>query len=106
MLMVTSKNFTQEVLESEVPVLIDFFATWCMPCKMFAPIVEAVAEEWEGKVKVAKVDVDEAPDLARKYSVMSIPTIKLVKGDDVLGSFVGAMSQEELEDWIGEHYGK
>ena len=106
MLMVTSKNFTQEVLESEVPVLIDFFATWCMPCKMFAPIVEAVAEVWEGKVIVVKVDGDEAPDLARKYSVMSIPTIKLVKGDDVLGSFVGAMSQEELEDWIGEHYGK
>ena len=68
MLMVTSKNFTQEVLESEVPVLIDFFATWCMPCKMFAPIVEAVAEEWEGKVKVVKVDVDEAPDLARILS--------------------------------------
>lgn len=106
MLMVTSDNFTKEVMEADVPVLIDFFATWCMPCKMFAPVVEAVAEELEGKVKVVKVDVDEAPDLARKYAVMSIPTIKLVKGDAVLGSYVGAMSQDELEDWVGECYGK
>lgn len=103
MLKVTKANFEQEVLQSEVPVLIDFFADWCMPCKMFAPIFEGAAEEYEGKVKFVKVNIDESPELAQKYFVMSIPTLKLVKGEELLGNFVGAMSQEELEDWIEEH---
>lgn len=102
MTIVKSTNFEQEVLQSDIPVLIDFFAEWCMPCKMFAPIFEATADEFEGKVKFVKVNVDDAPELAQKYLVMSIPTLKLVKGNEGLGSFVGAMSAEELEEWIKE----
>ena len=102
MTIVTNKNYEAEVLQSEVPVLIDFFADWCMPCKMFAPIFETVADDFEGEVKFVKVNVDDAPELAQKYLVMSIPTLKLVKGNEGLGSFVGAMSAEELEEWIKE----
>ena len=103
MTIVTNANFEQEVLQSNVPVLIDFFADWCMPCKMFAPIFETVEEEFEGKVKFVKVNIDESPDLAQKYFVMSIPTLKLVKGEELLGSFVGAMTTEELEDWVNQY---
>lgn len=104
MMMVTSANFEQEVLKSEVPVLVDFFATWCMPCKMFAPILDEVATSYEGKLKIVKVDIDASIQLAQKYRVMSIPTIKLFTGDDEpRASFVGAMSQEELEDWLAEN---
>ena len=103
MLKITKANFEQEVLQSDVPVLIDFFADWCMPCKMFAPVFEEVAEDYEGKVKFVKVNVDEAPELAQKYLVMSIPTLKMVKGQELLGNFVGAMTTEELEDWVEEH---
>ena len=102
MLKVTKATFEQEVLQSEVPVLIDFFADWCMPCKMFGPVFEGVAEEFEGKVKFVKVNIDESPELAQKYLVMSIPTLKMVKGEELLGSFVGAMTAEELEDWVEE----
>ena len=102
MTIVTSENFEKEVLESEIPVAIDFFADWCMPCKMFAPVFEETAAEFEGKVKFVKLNVDEAIELAQKYRVMSIPTLKLVKGDEVLGESVGTMSQEELTDWLNE----
>lgn len=102
MKIITSAEFEQEVLQSELPVLIDFFAEWCMPCKMFGPVFETVAEEFEGKVKFVKVNIDESPDLAQKYFVMSIPTLKMVKGEELLGNFVGAMTGEELEDWIKE----
>ena len=104
MKMVTSENFEQEVLKAGEPVLVDFFATWCMPCKMFAPTLEAVAEAYEGKVKVVKVDVDQATSLAQKYRVMSIPTLKLFVGDEEpRATFVGVMTQEELEDWLAEN---
>ena len=102
MKIVTSADFEQEVLQSDIPVLIDFFADWCMPCKMFGPIFESAAEEFEGKIKFVKVNIDQSPELAQKYFVMSIPTLKLVKGEELLGSFVGAMSGEELEDWLKE----
>ena len=104
MILVNQANFEQEVLKSEVPVLVDFFATWCMPCKMFAPILEEVAASYEGKIKIVKVDVDEATPLAQKYRVMSIPTLKLFTGEEEpRATFVGAMSQEELEDWLAEN---
>lgn len=102
MTIVTNATFQQEVVESNVPVLIDFYADWCMPCKMFAPVFEEVAEEYEGKVKFVKVNVDNAPQIAQKYSVMSIPTLKLVAGGEVKGSHVGTMSAEELQDWLDE----
>ncbi len=104
MTIVTSENFEQEVLKAEGPVLVDFFATWCMPCKMFAPTLDAVAEAYEGKLKVVKVDVDQATSLAQKYRVMSIPTLKLFVGDEEpRATFVGVMTQEELEDWLAEN---
>lgn len=104
MMIVTKENFEQEVLKSEIPVLVDFFANWCMPCKMFAPVLEEVAENYAGKLKIVKVDIDEAIELAQKYRVMSIPTIKLFTGDEEpRATFVGAMSQEELEDWLAEN---
>lgn len=104
MMMVTKENFEQEVLKSEVPVLVDFFANWCMPCKMFAPVLDEVADAYAGKLKIVKVDIDDAIQLAQKYRVMSIPTIKLFTGDEEpRATFVGAMSQEELEDWLAEN---
>lgn len=104
MLKVTSQNFETEVLKSELPVLVDFYADWCMPCKMFAPTLEEVATSYEGKLKVVKVNVDEATPLAQKYRVMSIPTLKLFTGDEEpRATFVGAMSMEEMEDWLKEN---
>lgn len=104
MMKVTSENFAQEVLASEVPVLVDFFAEWCMPCKMFAPILEDLTGDYEGKLKIVKVNVDEVPKLAQKYRVMSIPTIKLfAKEEEPKASFTGAMSREELEDWLASY---
>ena len=103
-MMVTNANFEQEVLKSDVPVLVDFFANWCMPCKMFATVLEEVADAYEGKLKIVKVDIDAAIQLAQKYRVMSIPTIKLFMGDEEpRATFVGAMSQEELEEWLAEN---
>ena len=104
MLKITGQNFEEEVLQAELPVLVDFYADWCMPCKMFAPTLEALAEEWEGKLKVVKVNVDEATPLAQKYRVMSIPTLKLFTGDaEPRATFVGAMSMEEMEEWLSEN---
>ena len=102
MMKVTSANFEQEVLESNVPVLVDFYADWCMPCKMFGPVLESAAEDYEDKLKIVKLNIDESPELAQKYFVMSIPTLKLIKDKELIGNFVGAMSSEELEDWLDE----
>jgi len=76
---VTDANFEQEVLKSDIPVLVDFWAEWCMPCKMVAPAVEAIAKEYEGRVKVCKLNVDEGPETSATYGVMSIPTLALLK---------------------------
>ena len=104
MMKVNNQSFETEVLQANVPVLVDFYADWCMPCKMFAPTLEALAEEYEGKLKVVKVNVDESTPLAQKHRVMSIPTLKLFVGDaEPRATFVGAMSMEELEDWLKEN---
>ena len=104
MVTVNNVNFEQEVLNSDVPVLVDFFATWCMPCKMFAPVLEEASESYANRLKIVKVNVDEAVELAQKYRVMSIPTLKLFVGDEEpRASFVGVMSQEELEEWLSEN---
>ena len=102
MMIVNNNNFKEEVLESNVPVVIDFFAEWCGPCKMFGPIFESVAEDYEDKVKFVKVNIDESPEIAEKYFVMSIPTLKFIDNAEVKGSFVGAMSPDELEEWVDE----
>lgn len=93
---ITSENFEQEVLNSELPVLVDFFATWCGPCKMMSPIVEQIEKEMEGKVKVYKIDTDEEQELAIKYGIMSIPTFIVFKNGKVSATAVGMRDKEEL----------
>ena len=93
---ITSAEFENEVINSELPVLVDFFATWCGPCKMMSPIVEELEEELKGKVKVFKVDVDEERDLAEKYNVMSIPTFIVFKNGQAVGTALGMQDKEEL----------
>lgn len=94
----TSENFDAEVLNSDKLVLVDFFATWCGPCKMMAPVVEALAGEYDGKVKVGKLDVDEAGDIAARYGVMTIPTIILFKNGEIAYKTVGVQNKAVLTD--------
>ncbi len=90
-------SFETEVLKSNVPVLVDFWAQWCMPCHMVAPAVEAVAKEYEGKLKVCKLNVDEAPQTASAYGIMSIPTLMIFKGGQPVDKIIGAVPKEEIE---------
>ena len=91
------KNFDQEVLTSKLPVLVDFWAIWCGPCKVLSPIVEELANEYEGKIKVGKVNVDENNNLAMKYNVMSIPTLKFFKDGKMIGELIGAAPKATVE---------
>ena len=97
----TSSNFDAEVLNSELPVLVDFWATWCGPCKMIAPVVAEIAEEYEGKVKVGKVNVDEENALAMQYRVASIPTLLLFKNGQVVNTSVGYLPKQEIIEKLG-----
>lgn len=96
---ITTENFEQEVINSDKPVLVDFWATWCGPCKMLSPVIEQVADE-VADVKVCKVNVDEEPELARKYGVMSIPTLIMIKNGNVAGTSVGLVSKQEVLNLI------
>ena len=96
---VTSSNFEEEVLNSDKTVLIDFYADWCGPCKMFSPIIESVAEENED-IKVVKIDVDNAQDLAIKYQVMSIPTIVVIKNGKEVNRNVGVVSKSQIVEMV------
>ena len=98
----TSQNFEEEVLQSNLPVLVDFYADWCVPCKMMAPIVEEMAQSFDGKVKVGKCNIDENMEIAQKYRVMSIPTFVIFKDGQPIETNVGAMSKEELEDKLNK----
>lgn len=91
------KNFEEEVLKSSVPVLVDFYATWCGPCKMMSPKVTAIAEKFEGRAKVGKVNADESIGLATKYGIMSIPAFLFFKNGQVVQTVIGAVPQENLE---------
>ena len=99
---ITNDNFQAEVEQSDLPVLIDFWAEWCMPCKMVAPVVEELAQAYDGKLKVGKVDVDAEGDLAARFNVMSIPTIIVFKGGEVVGQRVGAVPRPAIEELFKE----
>lgn len=93
----TDENFEAEVLKAEGMVLVDFYADWCGPCKMMAPVIEQIAEEYTGKAKVGKLNVDENPDIAGKYQVMSIPTLLFFRNGQLVDTVVGAVSKSEIE---------
>ena len=93
----TKADFEKEVLQSKEPVFIDFYADWCGPCKMMAPVVEKLAEKYEGKVKVGKVNTDDEPELAQMFQVMSIPNMVIIKDGQVVDRVIGAVPQKELE---------
>ena len=95
-IILTNENFDAEVLQSDVPVLVDFWATWCGPCKMIAPIVAEIAQENEGKIKVGKVNVDEQQRLAIRFGISSIPTLLVFKDGELVNKAVGYMPKEEL----------
>ena len=100
---ITKQNYETEVVKSDVPVLLDYWATWCGPCSMQSPIVDAVAEEYAGKIKVGKVNVDEESALASSYAVVSIPTVMLFKNGKIEERIVGASSKDEYEEIIEKH---
>ncbi len=94
---VTDNDFEQEVLESETPVLVDFWAEWCAPCKMVAPVIDDLAEEYDGKIKFTKVDVDVNPQTAMKYGIRSIPTLLVFKGGSPVDQVVGAVPKAVIK---------
>jgi len=100
---VNRAQFDQEVLQAELPVLVDFWAPWCGPCKMLGPVLEEVASANDGRLKVVKVNVDENSDLAQKYEIMGIPAMFLIKNGQVIDSFTGAMSKQALSEKIEKY---
>jgi thioredoxin 1 len=102
-LQLTDAIFENEVLKSDVPVLVDFYADWCGPCKMIAPSVEQMSTEFEGKAKIGKLDVDANGETAQKYRVMSIPTLLIFKNGEVVDTIVGAVPKATLEAKLNAH---
>lgn len=96
----TEQNFETEVLKAATPVLVDFWATWCGPCKMIAPLLDELAEAYQGRVKIGKVDVDQQSQLAVRYGIQAIPTLLMFKNGQVVGQMVGAKGKRELQALI------
>lgn len=98
----TDANFEEKVLKADKPVLVDFFATWCGPCRMIAPAVEALAEDMEGQVYIYKVDVDECPGVAQQYGIMSIPTLITFKNGETVDKTVGLTQKNKIENMLNK----
>lgn len=96
------QTFEQDVLQSDIPVLVDFFAQWCGPCKMMAPNIEKLAADYEGKIKVGKIDIDENINIISNYHITSVPTLILFKNGEAAAKSIGFMSYEELEKFINQ----
>lgn len=101
----SDQNFEQEVLKSDIPVVVDFWAEWCGPCRMVAPIVEELSEEYSGKIKFGKLDVDANSDTASRYGIRSIPTLLIFKGGEEVGRLVGAKPKNQLVKELEPHLG-
>ena len=99
----TDANFQSEALEADKPVLVDFWAPWCGPCRMVGPIIDDVAEAYVNKVKVGKLNTDDNPQVATKYGIRSIPTILLFKNGEVVGNLMGAKPKQDFEEMINQH---
>ena len=93
---ITKENFASEVLQSDIPVLVDFWATWCGPCRMIAPVIDQLAAEYAGRVKVGKINVDEQPELAVQFGIVSIPTLVLMKGGEIAATLVGYRPKADI----------
>lgn len=99
-IVLNKENFEQEVLKSPVPVLVDFWAVWCGPCKAIAPVLDELAKEYEGKIRLGKVNVDENNEIASQFGIMSIPTIKMFKGGKIVAEMIGAAPKNQFEEMI------
>lgn len=100
MLELTEANFESEVIKSNLPVIVDYWAPWCGPCRIFTPVIEEVSKEFEGKAKFAKMNTDENQDTAAKYNIMSIPTVLIFKNGNVKATSVGALPKESFKSWL------
>ena len=102
-LVITDDSFDAEVLQSDIPVLVDFWAPWCGPCRMLAPTIDEIAEEYDGKAKVGKLDTDASPQVATKLGVQSIPTLMVFKGGEVVERLVGVLPKEQITPKLDAH---
>jgi thioredoxin 1 len=101
-IVITNENFEEEVIQSDVPILIDFWAPWCGPCRMVSPIVDEIAKETDGSYAVGKVNVDESPELAEKFGVASIPTLIVMKDGELVNRAVGALPKKSILELLGK----
>ena len=100
---VTDNNFNEEVIDSDIPVLVDFWAPWCMPCRMIAPMVEEISKEYQGQLKVCKMNVDDSPEISSEYKIGSIPTLSIFKNGEMVDQIIGAVPRDMLESKIKEY---